>query len=204
MNLVVIDYDAGNLRSVETALKYLDVSYAVSSDPEAVANADKILVPGVGEAKAAMETLRARGLDSAVRDFSRTGKPMMGICIGAQIVLQESEERATQCLGLIPGVARKFPDAPGLKVPHMGWNTVTFDPASAGAWLFDGIPQESSFYFVHSYYPDATHPEHVLARCAYGVDFAAALQRDNIVATQFHPEKSGELGLRVLRNFLKH
>lgn len=205
MKLIVIDYDAGNLRSVETALRHLGYPYTVTADPDEVTRADKILVPGVGEARAAMAVLREHGLDVALRSFHRSGKPMLGICIGSQIILDRSEENNTPCLGLMSGTARKFPERKGLKVPHMGWNTVTWEGATAGIaeWLFKGIPRESSFYFVHSYYPEPERRKDIVARCEYGVDFAAVLGSENLIATQFHPEKSGEVGLRLLKNFLE-
>ncbi len=202
MNVSVVDYDAGNLRSVETALRFIGTPFSVTADPDTVASADAVIVPGVGEARAAMETVRRRGLDQALVSFFATGKPMLGICIGAQLVLERSEENDTECLGLVPGWVRRF-ESRDLKVPHMGWNTVRYDRASPGAFLFKGIPQDTSFYFVHSYYPEPEHREAVIARSRYGVDFAAAICRDNLVATQFHPEKSGEWGLTLLDNFVE-
>jgi len=198
MKTIVVDYDAGNLRSVQTALLFLKTDFKVSNDPEVVAKADRLIFPGVGEAGAAMGVLARTGLDEAIRTFYKTGRPLMGICLGSQIILERSEESSTTCLGLLPGTARRFPSMQGFKVPHMGWNQV----APVGAHpLFKGVPATASFYFVHSYYPDPA-PEAVLARTGYMINFPSALGHDNLVATQFHPEKSGKYGLKLLGNFL--
>lgn len=196
----VVDYGAGNLRSVETALRHLGAEFVVVSRPEAVLRADRLLVPGVGEARAAMEVLRASGLDRALRDFLQSGRPILGVCIGSQIIFEHSEERDTPCLSFLPGVVRLFASAPGLKVPHMGWNSVSW---STGHRLFAGLASEAYFYFVHSYYPQPADSSLVLAECEYGLRFAAAVGRDNLLAVQFHPEKSGPQGLRLLDNFLR-
>ncbi len=196
MKVAVVDYDAGNLKSVETALRYLDAEYFVSPDPAAIIRADRVVFPGVGEARAAMTTLKKRGLDEALRQVARSGKRLLGICIGCQIVLDHSEERDTPCLGLIPGKVIRFQG--DYKIPHMGWNQVM--PLRADP-LFEGIPSGSSFYFVHSYYPQVDTP-FVLAETEYNGKFSSALQKENVYAVQFHPEKSGEAGLRLLKNFL--
>jgi len=198
MTTVVVDYDAGNLRSVETALRYLGAAFEVTADPDVVVRAARVVFPGVGDGAHAMRVLAKRGLDVAMRERFAAGTPILGICVGCQIVLDLTEERNAACLGLIPGRAKRFPADCG-KVPHMGWNTVRYDE---GHWLFAGVPQESSFYFVHSYYPAPDAKSDVVAWSDYGFDFAAAIERENLVATQFHPEKSGEAGLQVLRNFL--
>lgn len=195
----VVDYDAGNLKSVETALEYLGADYEISKDPETLARTDKLIFPGVGEAGAAMDRLRHYGLDDFLREFFRMGKYILGICLGAQIVLSKSEETDTGCLDLIPGTALKFSGEGGLKVPHMGWNTVHVTGESL---LFKGIPEDSSFYFVHSYYPSPDDPERVIARTDYGLQFCSAICRDNLYAVQFHPEKSGRWGLQLLHNYI--
>ena len=201
--ITVVDYDAGNLTSVETALRYLKAEYRVSADPDEVLKSDKVIFPGVGEARHAMGVLGDRGLDEALKAFAATGRPLFGICLGCQILQDHSEERDTELLGLIPGDVKLFPAVPGYKVPQIGWNTVTHD----GSVLFDGIPQDSSFYFVHSYYlsttlADGTDSPWVCGRSEYGIAFAAAVHRDNVWATQFHPEKSGPKGLKMLSNFI--
>lgn len=199
MKIGVVDYEAGNLRSVETALEAVEADYLVSDRPEPLLDTDRLVFPGVGDAKAAMTVLERSGLADAVRRFFGEGKLILGICVGSQIVLDASEENDAQCLGLIPGTARRFPGDMGLKVPHMGWNQVT---DIEGHPLFEGIPSGTSFYFVHSYYPEPTRPEHRIATTEYGIEFAAGVGRENLMAVQFHPEKSGEAGLRLLRNFI--
>jgi len=199
VRIAIVNYEAGNLRSVETALRRLSFEFEVVSRPEELLRADKVVFPGVGDAGAVMRVLERTGLAEALGEYYRSGRPMLGICIGAQVVLERSEESDLACLGLVPGVARRLPGGPGLKVPHMGWNGVRF-PAEHR--LFEGIPQESSFYFVHSYYPEPAELQDVLCETEYGIRFASALERENLTAVQFHPEKSGEFGLRLLSNFL--
>jgi glutamine amidotransferase len=200
MKIAVVDYEAGNLRSVETALGHLDADYYVSPEPKEILKADQVVFPGVGEARSAMEVLDRRGLGDALKETAEKGKPLFGICLGSQIVLDGSEERDAECLGLIPGNARRFPEAPGLKIPHMGWNTLRLESEHP---VFAGLPDEASFYFVHSYYPDPGSEASCIGSTEYAVRFCAAFARDNIVATQFHPEKSGKNGLLLLKNFLR-
>jgi glutamine amidotransferase len=200
MHTAVVDYEGGNLRSVETALRAVGADFEITSEPGRVLGADKVIFPGVGDARAAMEVLNRSGLSDALRDFFATGRPMLGICVGSQIVLDASEERDAVGLGIVPGTAKRFPHRPGLKVPHMGWNEVTYTEGSA---LFAGIPQSSSFYFVHSYYPDPTDRNSWIGWTDYGVLFCAALSWQNLWATQFHPEKSGRYGLQLLSNFMR-
>jgi imidazole glycerol-phosphate synthase subunit HisH len=197
--VVVLDYGAGNLRSVENALRHLGASYLVSARPEDLDAAEAAIFPGVGEAAASMAELARTGLDDAMRRYLASGRRMLGICIGCQVIFDRSEERDTRCLGLFPGVVRRFPSGSGLKVPHMGWNAVHFTRSHP---VFAGIPQDSSFYFVHSYYPDPEEAGFVAATTEYGITFAACLARRNLVACQFHLEKSGPVGLRLLQNFL--
>lgn len=197
----VVDYEAGNLKSVETALARLGVPFRIIDSGDLVGSVDRLIIPGVGEAAHCMEVLRRRNLDEPIREFYRSGRPMLGICLGSQVVLERSEEGDARCLGLIPGGAVQFPEELGEKIPHMGWNVVT--PRN-GQWLFAGLPRETSFYFVHSYYPNPDNQEAVAATAEYGgLTFPAAIERENLVATQFHPEKSGEFGLRMLTNFLE-
>ena len=199
MTLGVVDYEAGNLRSVETALRAIEADFVISDKPEELLGSDRLIFPGVGDAKAAMDVLERSGLADAVRSFFESGKRILGICVGSQIVLDASEENDARCLGLVPGVARRFPVKKGLKVPHMGWNQVDNIEDHP---LFDGIEPGTSFYFVHSYYPDPSYAEHRLGSTDYGVTFASGVCRENLTAVQFHPEKSGQAGLKLLRNFI--
>ncbi|TVQ96498.1 MAG: imidazole glycerol phosphate synthase subunit HisH [Spirochaetaceae bacterium] len=201
MTVGVVDYEAGNLKSVETALLALGARISISSSPEELLTTDRLIFPGVGDAAAATAVLRARGLDEAIRSFVATGRPVLGICLGSQIVLDRSEENQATCLGLITGVARRFSADLGLKVPHMGWNQVV---PTADHPIFAGIPSGASFYFVHSYYPSPDDHSTVLAETEYGIRFASAIARGNLTAVQFHPEKSGPHGLRMLQNFLDY
>ena len=196
---VVVDYDAGNLQSVKTALLHLGEEHVISADPAEVIRATRIVFPGVGDGAHAMGVLRSRELDVAMQTAANEQIPILGICVGCQIVLNRTEERNAECLGLVSGTARRFPSSSELKVPHIGWNHVHY---SDGHWLFAGIPQETSFYFVHSYYPSPDDGRDAIAWTEYGIKFAAAVERGSLVAVQFHPEKSGEAGLRLLRNFL--
>ncbi|MDR2883997.1 MAG: imidazole glycerol phosphate synthase subunit HisH [Deferribacteraceae bacterium] len=195
-NIAVIDYKAGNLRSVENALKHLGIRYFISSDPSELAKGDKLLFPGVGHARSAMENLNRLGIADMMRAFAATGKHLFGICLGSQVMLNHSDEGDTDCLGLIEGNTRLF-NLPDLKVPHMGWNQVY---QSVDHPIFKGIPDGASFYFVHSYYTDAA-PENALCRTDYGINYPSGIFKDNIIAVQFHPEKSGENGLKMLKNF---
>lgn len=199
--IAVVDYDAGNLRSVLRALDAVGVSAALVRDPEALSRADRIVFPGVGAAASAMQTLRARGLDGALRVALARGTPVLGICLGTQIVLDSSEEGEVACLGLLPGRTRRFrPADPALKVPHMGWNEVRVERPHP---LLAGVEPGDEFYFVHAYYPAPAEPSDVLATAEHGERFACALGRGNLFATQFHPEKSGPLGLSLLSRFAR-
>ena len=199
--IAIVDYRAGNLTSVANAFDFLGIENTVTSDPETILRADKVVFPGVGAAKSAMENLRAFGLVETLKRVVELGKPMLGICLGSQIVLDSSEEDGgVECLGLIPGKAVRFASEPGLAIPQMGWNQVK--TAGTPHYVFDGIPDGTNFYFVHSYYPSPANPEHAIAKTTYGSQtFACALCAGNLVVTQFHPEKSGEAGLRLLKNF---
>jgi imidazole glycerol-phosphate synthase subunit HisH len=196
---VVLDYEAGNLKSVENALRHLGARFQVTKDPAVVRDAASVIFPGVGEAAASMAVLNRGGLGAALREFVESGRKMLGICIGCQVIFDRSEERDTTCLGLVPGSVRRFPPGSGLKVPHMGWNAVHFTRSHP---VFDGIPQDTRFYFVHSYYPDPADPGLAAAETEYGVTFASCIARGNLVAFQCHVEKSGKFGLKLLDNFL--
>lgn len=202
MSVAIVDYAAGNRTSVRNALRFLGADYTVASDPEALLQSERVIFPGVGEARAAMDDLARRGMDDALRRVSAEGRPVLGICIGAQVLLQYSAERDTTCLGLVRGRAAAFPQprpGDGMKVPHMGWNQVRQD---RGHPLFEGIPDGSSFYFVHSFYPEPADGSLVLGTTEYGVRFASVYAAGNLAAVQFHAEKSGRHGLRLLANFL--
>jgi imidazole glycerol-phosphate synthase subunit HisH len=198
--VVVVDYGAGNLRSVARAVAHAGVEPLVTARPQDVVDASALIVPGVGAAEDTMANLRAAGLDGPVVEFIESGRPFLGVCMGMQALFEVSEEGgAHECLGVFPGRIVRFPQ--GLTVPHMGWNTVEL---RAPHPVFEGIPPASYFYFVHSYYPAPADPAVVLAETEYeGVRFASVLGRDNVVATQFHPEKSGRWGLRLYENFLR-
>jgi imidazole glycerol-phosphate synthase subunit HisH len=196
---VVVDYGAGNLKSVENALRYLGARYKVTSNPGDLRDAEAVIFPGVGEAAASMTVLERTGLGEALRSFLATGRKVLGICIGCQVIFDRSEERATTCLGLMPGVVRRFAPGTGLKVPHMGWNAMHFTREHP---VFAGIPQDTSFYFVHSYYPDPVDKEMIAAETDYGIAFPSCIARGNLVAFQCHVEKSGPFGLKLLSNFL--
>ena len=197
----IVDYDAGNLRSVQRACREVGLEAAICADPELLRRAQRVIFPGVGAAGSAMRSLIGRGLDEALREVIDLGTPVLGICLGLQISLDYSEENDTHTLGLIAGSVRRFKfDRPELKVPHMGWNEVR--PVRKHPVL-DGIEPGDEFYFVHGYYPVPEDPQCVLAETDYEQVFASAIGKNNYVATQFHPEKSGRVGLRLLSNFAK-
>lgn len=197
--MVIIDYQAGNLTSVVRSFKALGVEGRVTQDPAQVAAASRVVFPGVGAAGKAMAILKDLGLDKALKECFRKGVPILGICLGAQIILEYSEENDTPCLGLLPGRTRSLPRQEGLKIPHMGWNRVRFLRPHP---VFQGLPEEAEYYFVHSYYPDPAEQAMVLGMTEHGIRFPSAMGWRNLVATQFHPEKSGRFGLKILENFL--
>ncbi len=197
--ITIVDYNAGNLRSVKRACDAVGISSVFTQDADAVAKADKIIFPGVGHARSAMETLTRTGLLQAVRHAFERGTPILGICIGAQLVLESSEEGETQGFGFIAGRTRLFRlDEPTLKIPHMGWNAVQVEQPHP---LLASFPADTELYFVHSYYMDPLDTRHVYATTQHGIRFCSALGRDNLFATQFHPEKSGRFGLSMLARF---
>lgn len=202
--IAIIDYDAGNLTSVLRAVNFLGAKCLVTRDLAAIKRADRIIFPGVGAAGSAMESLRRYGLDAALGEAFSAGKPILGICLGTQVILSHSEENDTPCLGLVPGRVTAFAadmawEGVRLKVPHMGWNSVKVIKPHP---VLADIRDELLFYFVHSYYPRPENPEHALAETVYGAPFASVIGSRNLIATQFHPEKSGEPGLGLLRNFI--
>ena len=203
LKVAVIDYESGNLRSVSKALERAGVQPEVTGDPKVILGADMAVLPGVGAGDAAMAALRRRELVEPLREFVASGKPFLGICLGLQLLMESTEEGNARCLGIIPGTTRRLPEGlpQGLKLPHMGWNNVSFKMAHP---VFEGIPENAHFYFVHSYYPEPDDEGLVAGVTEYGIPFCSIVVRDNLVATQFHPEKSSTLGLRVYENFVRH
>ena len=197
IKLVVIDYGSGNLRSVAKALESIGVSPIVTGDASQIASADAVVLPGVGSGPAAMDALRQRNLVEPIRECVASGRPFLGVCLGLQLLLDRTEEGGADCLGSVAGRVNRLPD--GLKVPHMGWNSVRFKREHP---VFKGIPQDSHFYFVHSYYAAPDDETWVAGTTDYGVSFCSIYAKDNVVATQFHPEKSGRMGLRIYQNFV--
>lgn len=198
-NILIIDYGAGNLRSVARAVARVGYAARITSDPEAVRYADAVILPGVGAAADTMRNLRERQLVEPVKEYISSGRPFLGICMGLQVLFAISEEGGEhECLGIFRGRVKKLPA--GLKVPHMGWNEVYIRRRSS---IFADIPQGQFFYFVHSYYAEPEDWSIVAAETDYGITFPAAIAAENVVATQFHPEKSGAWGLRIYKNFLR-
>jgi glutamine amidotransferase len=202
--IAVIDYKAGNLTSVAKALHHLGFECRITHEVKEILGADRVIFPGVGSAGQAMKDLKRTGLDQALSDLYESGKPFLGICLGAQIILEESEENQTTCLGLLSGTVRSFPmpfvsgNGKNLKVPHMGWNQIKLKRAHP---VFKGVASESEFYFVHSYFPAPRNIETIIGTTDYGITFASVLGERNLLAVQFHPEKSGPPGLTILENF---
>jgi imidazole glycerol-phosphate synthase subunit HisH len=197
--MIVVDFDAGNLRSVERALEAVGQTARITSDPRDVERAEALVLPGVGSAQDCMRKLSALGLVQPLRDYAASGRPFLGVCVGMQLLFDGSDEGGgVECLGILPGTVRRFQDHPVLKVPQSGWNTVALKYDHP---LLQDIPSGTYFYFVHSYYADPTDPDVTLGQAEYGIDFAAIVARENVLATQFHPEKSADLGVRVYRNF---
>ncbi len=196
---VIIDYDAGNLRSVQRACAEIGLEAEITADPERVKQADRVIFPGVGAAGSAMRSLCRRGMDVALKTVIDSGRPVLGICLGLQISLDYSEENNQRTLGFIPGDVRRFRfDNPELKIPHMGWNEVRVLKPHP---LLEGIEAGDEFYFVHGYFPQPQDQADVYAVTEYESEFASAIARGNYFATQFHPEKSGRVGLRLLAKF---
>jgi glutamine amidotransferase len=204
--IAIIDYEAGNLASVARAVTHLGVANIVTRDIDAIRSADRVIFPGVGAAGSAMTSLKRLGIDIALHEAFSQGKPMLGICLGTQIIMGFSEENQTPCLGIIPGIVRSFPpdlcDSEGkrLKIPQMGWNRIQ---AVQDHPVLAGLRETDEFYFVHGFYPEPAQPEHIVATTHYGMQFASVVGYRNIIATQFHLEKSGRPGLALLNNFCR-
>lgn len=196
----IIDYGAGNLMSVKKALDYIGAKSTITSDPAEIEKADSVILPGVGAFGDAMDSMRSRGLDGAIKKAAVSGKPFLGICLGLQLLFAHSDESPDASgLGLLNGDISLIPNNSGLKVPHIGWNSIEIRENSR---LFSGIENGSYFYFVHSYYLNGADESDVAATTEYGVKIECAIERGNMFATQFHPEKSGSAGLQVLKNFI--
>ena len=198
--VAIIDYDAGNIKSVQKALAKLGQEAEITSEAEKILAADRIILPGVGAFGDAMQNLRARGLDGVIHRAVDAGIPFLGICLGQQLLFERSDEApGVEGLGILEGEILRIPAAKGLKIPHMGWNSLHL---SHGGRLFRGVEEQSYVYFVHSYYLKARDGDIVKASTEYGVEIHASVEKDNVFACQFHPEKSGGAGLRILGNFL--
>lgn len=202
MKVALIDYGAGNLRSVANALRELGVQPVIAASPDALTDATHLVLPGVGSFGDCMAQLESRELVTAIREWVASGKPYLGICLGYQILFDSSEESpGVAGLGIVPGTVRRFKQTPGLKIPHMGWNSVVPRKPETGNW--NGLGAEPYFYYVHSYFPVPDNDAVIAAETSYGDDtFAAAIELPNLLACQFHPEKSQDAGLRLIRNFL--
>jgi glutamine amidotransferase len=197
--IAILDYRAGNLRSVAKALEAVGARPVVTDDPAVMARADGLVVPGQGSAVDAMRNLTRLGLVEPIKRFVASGRPFLGVCLGEQVIFESSEEGpGVTCLGLIPGTVRRLPG--GQKVPHMGWNSVRFVRPHP---LLEGVPSDEYFYFVHSFYVDPTDPAMIVGETDYGVTFASIVAHNNVFATQFHPEKSSGIGLKIYENFVR-
>ena len=199
--VAIIDYDAGNIKSVEKALLHLGEEVIITRDREQILNSDKVILPGVGAFGDAMEKLRSYGLDKVINEVVERKIPFLGICLGLQLLFEKSDETpGVKGLGILPGEILRIPDKEGIKIPHMGWNSVKI---KENARIFKDVPQDSYVYFVHSYYLKAGREEDVAATTEYSTLIHAAVEHDNVFACQFHPEKSSEIGLKILKNFVE-
>lgn len=197
----ILDYDAGNIKSVEKALEYLGEKAIITRDKDVILSSDKVILPGVGAFGDAMGKIKEYGLDKVIYDFVDSGKPFLGICLGLQLLYKTSEESPEATgLGILDGEILRIPDAPGLKIPQIGWNSLSITP---GAKLFKDVPENSYVYFVHSYYLKSRDIKDVAATTDYSVNIHASVERDNVFACQFHPEKSSSVGLQILKNFIE-
>lgn len=198
--IAIVDYDAGNLKSVEKALLHIGADPVVTKEAAVIRRADKVILPGVGAFGDAMNKLQRYGLNDTLKEVAVSGTPFLGICLGLQLLFSDSEEsKGVKGLSVLEGRIRRIPEREGLKVPHVGWNSLTVTP---GARLFQGMEENPCVYFVHSYYLQAERIEEVAAVTEYGVPIHASVEKGNLFACQFHPEKSGETGLRILENFI--
>ncbi len=199
--IAMIDYDAGNIKSVEKAMRFLGQEVCVTREEEAILKADKVILPGVGSFGDAMGKIRQYGLEDMIRQVVKGGTPFLGICLGLQLLFERSDESpGVEGLGILKGEIVKIPEKEGLKIPHVGWNSLTFPNRGR---LFEGLPGEPYVYFVHSYYLRAADEGIVTAEAEYGVDIHASVESGNVFACQFHPEKSGDTGLQILKNFVE-
>lgn len=203
----IVDYNAGNIKSIERALESLNVNYILSKNPDELKKCQKLIFPGVGEATYAMQQLKITGLGDFLKEWAAENKPLLGICLGSQIIFEYSEEGNTECLGLLKGSIKHFStlwkdagkETGLLKIPQIGWNDLTYD--NGGSCLLDGVPEHSNFYFVHSYVIQPEDSSVIKAYADYGVKVPACVEKNNITAFQFHPEKSGAYGLKILKNY---
>ena len=199
--IAIIDYDAGNIKSVEKAIQSLGEEVIVTRDAEVLLNAKKVILPGVGAFGDAMDKIRSYGLEEVIHQIVEKGTPFLGICLGLQLIFEESDETpGVKGLGLLPGKILRIPPAEDIKIPHMGWNSLHFEKETK---LFAGIKEGAYVYFVHSYYLKAEDESIVAASTEYGTHIHAAVEKDNVFACQFHPEKSSEVGLAILKNFIE-
>ena len=202
--IAIIDYKAGNLASVARAINHLGFECRITNNLKEIVRAEKLIFPGVGSAGQAMKDLKKMDLDKAILDYYKSGRPFLGICLGTQVILDDSEENETACLGLMSGSVRRFSsplrsnNGNVLKVPHMGWNEVELKTSHP---VFEGVARGSEFYFVHSYFPAPKNKDTIIGTTDYGINFASVLGYKNLIAVQFHPEKSGKPGLTILKNF---
>ena len=198
--IAIIDYDAGNIKSVEKALISLGEEVLVTSNPNEILTADGVILPGVGAFGEAMEKLHSYGLVEVIKEVAASGKPFLGICLGLQLLFESSEESpGVEGLGILEGKIIRIPEGDGLKIPHIGWNSLIYPNKGR---LFNGLEENSYVYFVHSYYLSAKEPSIVTAVTQYGVDIQASVEKGNVFACQFHPEKSSDVGLKILKNFV--
>ena len=199
--IAIIDYDAGNIKSVEKALQKLGQEVVITRDAHTILQADKVILPGVGAFGDAMANLKAYGLDKVIWQVVEKGTPFLGICLGLQLLFESSDEtEGVEGLGILEGEIVRIPEGENLKIPHMGWNSLHLQN---GGRLFKGLEEESYVYFVHSYYLKAKDPEIVKATTQYGVTIDASVEKGNVFACQFHPEKSSDVGLKILKNFVE-
>jgi imidazole glycerol-phosphate synthase subunit HisH len=201
--IAIINYNAGNITSVARALQNIGQDFIITDDAKKLEAASHVIFPGVGAAGEAMAYMREKKLDAWLKNYIKTGQPLLGICLGTQIILDYSEENKAECIGLVAGSTKRFPDTltsgdQALKIPHMGWNSVTLRRSHP---VFKDVAPDAEFYFVHSYYPAPSDDSAVLGITDYGINFCSVLAKENLVAMQFHPEKSGRPGLQILRNF---
>lgn len=200
--IAIIDYDAGNIRSAEKALQFLGAETVITRDRKTILAADKVVLPGVGAFGDAMGKLRSYGLEEVIHETVKKGTPFLGICLGLQLLFESSEEsEGVEGLGIFKGRIVRIPDAPGLKIPHIGWNSLHYPNKGT---LFQKVAEDSYVYFVHSYYAQPEEASIIRATTQYGVELVASVEKDNVFACQFHPEKSSEVGMQILKNFMAY